>query len=64
MVPMLERWYGVHIDVTDMSRVADKRFTMTIKTESLQEVLQLMKYVTPIKYSVNGDNVKIEFLDV
>jgi ferric-dicitrate binding protein FerR (iron transport regulator) len=64
LVPMLERWYGVHVEIPQMSRVADKRFTMTIKTESLQEVLQLMKYVTPLKYSIKGENVKIEFLDI
>ncbi|NPA37001.1 MAG: FecR family protein [Chlorobi bacterium] len=62
MIPMLERWYGVHIIVPNLTNVSDKRITMTIKTESLHEVLQLIKYVTPIKYSINGDNVKIIFL--
>jgi len=64
LVPMLERWYGVHIEIPQMSGVADKRFTMTIKTESLHEVLQLMKYVTPLKFSIKGEDVKIEFLDI
>jgi ferric-dicitrate binding protein FerR (iron transport regulator) len=64
MVPMLERWYGVHINVKNMNKVADKRYTMTIKTESLNEALQLIRYVTPIKYSVKGDNVEIIFLDI
>jgi len=64
MTPMLEHWYGVKIDVKNMDKVADKRFTMTIKTESLKETLQLMKFVTPIKYSVKGDKVEIVFLDI
>jgi len=64
LIPMLERWYGVHIEIPQVSKVADKRFTMTIKTESLHEVLQLMKYVTPLKYSIKGEQVKIEFLDI
>jgi len=64
MVPMLERWYGVHINVKNMDKAGEKCFTMTIKTESLNEALQLIKYVTPIKYSVKGDNVEIEFLNI
>ena len=63
MVPMLERWYGVHIVIPDMDKIADKRFTMTIKTESLREVLKLMKYITPMKYTINGGDVEINFLD-
>ncbi len=63
IVPMLEHWYGVSIDVKNMDKAADKRFTMTIKTESLKETLQLIKYVTPIKYSVNGEKVELKFLD-
>jgi len=63
IVPMLERWYGVHIVIPDMDKFEDKRFTMTIKTESLQEVLKLMKYITPMKYTINGSDVEIDFLD-
>jgi len=64
MIPMLEHWYGVHINVKNMKKSGEKCFTMTIKTESLNEALQLIKYVTPIKYSVKGDNVEIEFLNI
>ncbi len=64
MAPMLEHWYGVKINVKNMDKVAGKRFTMTIKTESLKETLQLMKYVIPLKYSINGENVEIVFLDI
>ncbi len=63
IVPRLEHWYGVKIYVRNMKKNVDKRYTMTIKTESLKETLQLMKYVTPLKYSINGDKVELEFLD-
>ena len=46
-----------------MDNVVEKRLTMTIKTESLKETFQLIKYVTPMKYSVNGEKVELEFLD-
>jgi len=64
MIPMLETWYGVKIRVDNMNKVGNKRFTMTIKTESLKESLQLMKFVTPLKYSIHGENVEIVFLDL
>jgi len=64
MIPMLEHWYGVSINVKNMEMAGEKCFTMTLKTESLNEALQLIKFVTPIKFSVKGDNVEIEFLDI
>jgi ferric-dicitrate binding protein FerR (iron transport regulator) len=63
MLPMLERWYGVKIKVDDLERVGNTRYTLTIKTETIREVLQLMKFITPIHYSVNGEEVEISYLE-
>jgi len=53
----LERWYGVNIQWKDM---AEKRYTFKVKTESLQEVLQLLHRITPIDYAIEGKKVKIK----
>ncbi len=56
----LERWYDVKITVEGKDSI-DDRFTMTIKTESLKEVLELIKRTTPIEYTIHEDNVKIKY---
>jgi len=60
-VVRMERWYGVSIHVDEFERVKDLRYTLTIKTESLREMLDLMNYVTPFKYTINGENVNIKY---
>ncbi|HHV02392.1 MAG: FecR family protein [Bacteroidales bacterium] len=56
LVKKMERWYGVDIDWKD----SDKNtflYWMTIKTESLTEMLELINKITPIEYSINGEEV-------
>lgn len=36
-----------------------KRYWMTIKTESLREMLEIVNRVTPITYTINGEEVSI-----
>lgn len=57
VIRKMERWYGVKIRLKNMP--GDKRYWMTIKTESLKEMLEIMNRVTPIVYTINGEEVKI-----
>ncbi|MGV8096098.1 MAG: FecR family protein [Mangrovibacterium sp.] len=61
LVIRMERWYGVKIQIEDFERVKHLRYTLTIKTESLREMLELMKYVTPFSYEINGENVTLKY---
>lgn len=58
LVPRIERWYGVSIHL-DSSINRNDRFTMTIKTESLRELLNMMQLTSKFKYEVNGGQIKI-----
>lgn len=57
-VKLMERWYGVNIQL-DPSLKYSQTYTMTIKTESLRELLDLMKLTTPFAYKIDGDEVTI-----
>ena len=59
LAPRIERWYGVSIDLDSLVSNTD-RFTMTIKTESLRELLNMMQLTSNFKYDINGDKVKIK----
>jgi len=61
VVSQLERWYGVNIEVHQMNQLKDRRFTFTIKTESLSEILRVFQLVNPITYDIKGDTVSITF---
>lgn len=61
LIIRMERWYGVKIYVEKMEQVKDLRYTLTIKTESLREMLGLMNFVTPFKYEINGENVTLNY---
>jgi len=52
MIPRLERWYNVDIElqIKDES-IKNLKFTATIEFESFSEVLELIHVTTPIEYS-------------
>ena len=52
---ILERWHGIKIIVED-SRKLDIPITARFTTESIVQIMDLLKFSTDIKYSV-GDNV-------
>lgn len=58
LVPRIERWYGVKIQL-DPNIGNDDHFTMTIKTESLRELLTMMQLTSKFNYEINGSLVKI-----
>ena len=57
----MEHWYGVKIQVDNYDRVKDLKYTLTIKTESLREMLDLMSYVTPLNYKIEGEDVILKY---
>ena len=59
IVTYLERWYGVEIELSnDLGQ--EHRYTFSVKTESLRELLDLINVITPIRYEINGAKVKID----
>ena len=58
LVPRIERWYGISIKL-DSAIEKDDRFTMTIKTESLRELLNMMQLTSKFNYEINGSFVDI-----
>ncbi len=54
----LERWYDVKFYYPE-NMLKSQRFTLTVKTESLREVLDLIKISTPIKFKIEVDSVYI-----
>jgi len=60
LVPRIERWYGVTISL-DTAKKNNDRFTMTIKTESLRELLNMMQLTSKFNYEIKGEQVKINF---
>jgi transmembrane sensor len=58
----LERWYGVEIEVAGEIKY-EPHYTFKIKTESLNEMLNLLNIIAPIEYKIDGDRVTITFLD-
>ena len=58
LIPRIERWYGVSIQLDSMINRND-RFTMTIKTESLRELLNMMQLTSKFKYEINGALINI-----
>lgn len=57
----MEKWYGVEIALD--GHIVDSTFYwMTIKTESLREMLDLIDRITPIKYRIEGREVAVRVL--
>ena len=62
VVKLMERWYGVSIQL-DPDLKYSQTYTLTIKAESLREMLQLLKITTPFNYQINGNKVTISKLN-
>jgi transmembrane sensor len=60
VIEKLERWYNVKIMVEGTDSIKD-RFTLTIRSESLREVLELISLTTNIEYTINGNQVTIKY---
>jgi ferric-dicitrate binding protein FerR (iron transport regulator) len=60
VIRYLNGWYGVDIHL-DRTLYYRHNYTFKIKTESLREVLELISIITPINYTIEGDQVKIKY---
>ena len=58
VIKKMERWYDVKISV-DPTINTQERYTMTVKTESLREMLQLLSKTTKISYEIKANTVSI-----
>ncbi|HSO88587.1 MAG TPA: FecR domain-containing protein [Draconibacterium sp.] len=58
LIILLERKYGVDIEVTD-NLILDCHYDGTIKNESILEVLDLLKETLPVKYKIEGQTILI-----
>lgn len=55
----LEGWYGVEFKV--MNAKPGTTYRYTLKTETLTELLALINRVTPIDYTLNGEEVQVRY---
>lgn len=59
LVKKMERWYDVKI-IVDKSINTKEHYTMTIKTESLREMLKVVSKTTAIKYEIKENIITIK----
>lgn len=55
----LQRWYNVDIHL-ESDEIKTYDYTATFENETLEEVLQVLSKITPIKYSITGNNVLLD----
>ena len=58
LVQLLERKYGVEIEVVDES-ILNEHYTGTIKNESILEIMNIIKHTHPIGYDIKGQKIFI-----
>jgi len=54
----LERWYGIHITVTD-PLLMDNLYTGSFRNESIEDVLSALQFSKPFTYKKQGDDIII-----
>ncbi len=54
----LERWYGVEFENQNNIQV-DQNLSFKVKTESLQELLATISYLTSVQFEINGKHVEL-----
>jgi len=59
VIKRMERWYDIKIHMDEQINTGE-RYTMTIKTESLREMLRLVSFTTPIIYEIKENQVFIK----
>ncbi|MGD9556023.1 MAG: FecR family protein [Mangrovibacterium sp.] len=58
LIRLLERRYGVNIEVQDKS-ILQYHYSGTIKNESILEILDILQHTLPIRYEITGQTAKI-----
>ena len=59
VVKKVERWYGVKIQVEDQ-KILDYRFTAKFKSESITQVLEILRLSSNIKYMIEENVVTLK----
>ena len=59
VVKKVERWYGVKIQVEDQ-KILDYRFTAKFKSESITQVLEILRISSNIKYMIEENIVTLK----
>jgi transmembrane sensor len=60
VIKKMERWYGVSFTVSD-NNIYSYCFTATFTSESITQVLELLKITSNIGYSIKNKNVTLHF---
>lgn len=58
LIVLLERKYGVEIKINDAD-ILKYHYTGTIKSESILEILEIIKHTMPIQYKIEGQEIII-----
>ncbi|MCT4587552.1 MAG: FecR family protein [Carboxylicivirga sp.] len=61
LVDLLEVRYNVNIKVVDSS-LLEESFTGTLKDETIEEVMEIIRFTYPITYSIKGQNIIVRKL--
>ncbi|MCH5718062.1 FecR domain-containing protein [Niabella hibiscisoli] len=56
--PELERWYGITVVIRDSS-ILTRKISGIYENESLTEVMESFRLATGLKYSLDGNRLKI-----
>ena len=59
----LEKWYGIDIELLGAQDIGHLKYHGRFENESLNTVLESIKYTRDFQYEINGDSVKIQFYD-
>lgn len=57
-IKTLERWHGVKFNIKD-SKVLAYPITATFKSESISQIMEMIKYCTTIDYKIQSDVVEV-----
>ena len=63
VIEKLNYWYGINIHLSNAQQFEEERFTFTVKTESLSELLSIMKLAQPMEYKIKGEDVYIDIIN-
>lgn len=58
VIRKMERWYGVNVTVADSS-ILDYRFTANFRSESISQVLEILKLSSNIRYKIDKTEITL-----
>ena len=58
MIKTLERWHGVDFQVDDQ-KILSYKISATFKSESIVQIMEMLKFCSLIDYKINDKKVEI-----